>query len=92
MRGNFLIEGEGFYNLRDLGGYTGIGGRTVKSGVLFRGDDLHHATKKDLAKLAEIPLQTIIDFRDEQEKLSAPNQFPENVQNYIGLEIQVGNI
>ena len=92
MRGNFLIEGEGFYNLRDLGGYTGIDGRTVKSGVLFRGDDLHHATKKDLAKLAEIPLQTIIDFRDEQEKLSAPNQFPENVQNYIGLEIQVGNI
>lgn len=92
MRSEFFVKGEGFYNFRDLGGYTGVGGRAVKRGTLFRGDDLHHATKSDLAKLAGIPLQTIVDFRDEQEKLSAPNQFPESVQNYIGLEIQVGNL
>ena len=92
MGGCFLIEGEGFYNLRDLGGYTGVGGRAIKRGMLFRGDDLHNATQNDLVKLAKIPLQTIIDFRDEQEKISAPNRLPEGIRNYIGLEIKVGNI
>jgi hypothetical protein len=39
---------EGNLNLRDLGGYTSALGGTVRSGCLFRSDDLHSLTDADL--------------------------------------------
>jgi protein-tyrosine phosphatase len=78
--------------LRDLGEYAGSCGRKIRRGRLFRGDDLHHATDSDLQRLAQIPLHTIIDFRDEQEKIMAPDRLPDNVRNYHGIEVKVGNI
>ena len=58
-----LIELEGTYNTRDLGGYETIDGKTVKYGMLFRSDKLKNLTPLDCEKLSNLGIKRIIDFR-----------------------------
>ncbi|MDR3171477.1 MAG: tyrosine-protein phosphatase, partial [Treponema sp.] len=54
----------GAYNVRDLGGYTALGGKTVKTGKLFRSGDLNLLTSRDQNYLFnEIGIKTVVDFR-----------------------------
>lgn len=86
------IPTEGLYNLRDLGGYPGAEGKRVKPRLLLRGDDLYPATPRDLEFLANLPLRTVVDFRDQTEKRTAPDRLPPGVERYAELPIEVGNI
>ena len=56
------IDFEGMSNVRDLGGMTGADGKKIKSGLLFRSDQLHSATKADQEKLKEIGVKYIVDL------------------------------
>lgn len=58
---------EGVFNFRDLGGYTTIDGRHVRSGTLFRSDNLAQLTHRDIQTLKELKVQTIVDLRTDQE-------------------------
>lgn len=59
-----LIALEGCLNFRDLGGYTGAGGRRLRWGQLFRSDALHHLTPADVGRLRdEVRLGAIVDLR-----------------------------
>jgi protein-tyrosine phosphatase len=62
-----VIELEGCFNFRDLGGYRTRDGRSVKWQRLFRADGLHRLSDADLAQLAELGLATVIDLRTDQE-------------------------
>jgi protein-tyrosine phosphatase len=62
-----VVEMEGCFNFRDLGGYPAGDGRTVKWQRLFRADGLHRLTETDLNQLAELGLATVIDLRTGQE-------------------------
>lgn len=62
-----IVELEGAFNFRDLGGYATKDGRTVRWRRLFRADGLHRLSAADLDKLAELGLATVIDLRTEQE-------------------------
>jgi protein-tyrosine phosphatase len=62
-----VLELEGCFNFRDLGGYRTRDGRSVKWQRLFRADGLHRLTDADLAQLAELGLATVIDLRTDQE-------------------------
>ncbi len=62
-----LIPLEGCFNFRDLGGYLGAGGRTVRWRTLFRADGLSRLTGADLARLGELGLRTVIDLRTADE-------------------------
>lgn len=52
------------FNLRDLGGYEGAGGRTVRWRVLFRGDGVH---RLDPDVFAELGVRTVLDLRTRAE-------------------------
>lgn len=58
---------EGAFNWRDLGGITTVDGYEVKSGKLFRADALHKLTDSDLALLADLRMNTIVDLRSTPE-------------------------
>jgi protein tyrosine/serine phosphatase len=52
------------FNLRDLGGYRGAGGRATRWGRLYRGDGLHRLGPDDCAALG---LVTVLDLRTDRE-------------------------
>jgi protein-tyrosine phosphatase len=62
-----LIPLEGCFNFRDLGGYVGAGGRTVRWRTLFRSDGLTRLTPGDLGRLRQLGLRTVIDLRTPDE-------------------------
>ncbi|RLP93670.1 tyrosine-protein phosphatase [Micromonospora sp. BL4] len=51
------------FNFRDVGGYTGHDGRTVRRGRLYRSDSLHRLDEQDRDAFAAIGVRTVIDLR-----------------------------
>ena len=68
-----LVPLEGTLNFRDLGGYDGMGGRTVRWGLVFRSDAMHELTDADRATLREIDLAAIYDLRKSHERERQPS-------------------
>jgi protein-tyrosine phosphatase len=60
-------------NFRDLGGYSARYGET-SFGVIYRSGTLSDATEKDLDKLSEIGIKTVIDLRNDKDKLGFPDK------------------
>jgi len=51
------------FNFRDLGGLTGLDGRMVRYGRLYRSDSLHRLSEEEGAKLAALGVRTVLDLR-----------------------------
>jgi protein-tyrosine phosphatase len=82
-------------NFRDIGGYTGADGRTVRHGRIFRSQLLVHPTAADLATLRRIDIRTVCDLRGEHERETAPNSwieqpFPVMHHLDIGMDVRAG--
>lgn len=76
------IKLEGVANARQLGGYVGAGGKTVKDGVLLRTASLGKATEADVKRLTDTyHLSKIIDFRMGQEVEADPEIQIDGVKN-----------
>jgi protein-tyrosine phosphatase len=87
-----LLPMEGAYNVRDVGGYKTIDGKTVKWGRVFRSGDLNQLTSADITYLENIGVKTIVDFRDSTEKLTAPDSSLSTVINRLEYPIETGSI
>jgi protein tyrosine/serine phosphatase len=61
------IELEGAVNVRDLGGLPTEDGRTTKAGVVLRSDNLQDLSDKDVRRLLELGLRTVVDLRTPSE-------------------------
>lgn len=74
-----LIEFESIFNFRDMGGYSGKGGRKVAWRRLFRSGELHHMSGSDATIFTdEIKIKSVIDLRDSE---SGENQEIGKVKN-----------
>ena len=67
---------EGAPNFRDLGGYATEDGRSVKWGLLFRSDNLHHLSDADLERFGELGIRLVCDFRGPEERAEEPDRLP----------------
>ncbi|WP_228783741.1 tyrosine-protein phosphatase [Nocardia cyriacigeorgica] len=67
---------EGARNARDVGGYWTADGRTVRTGLVFRTDQLDHLTPADLAVLTERKVRDVDDLRTVYERALAPDRVP----------------
>lgn len=65
--GERRIPLDGAVNFRDLGGYAGAGGRTVRWRTLFRADDLSTLSRPDRALVRTLGVATVIDLRSRAE-------------------------
>ncbi len=61
----------GASNFRDLGGYVGQDGRTVRWRKLFRSNHLGHLTPADMAVLRQLGVKSAFDFRGKDERAEA---------------------
>src|ERR1700677_2804971 len=66
----------GAVNFRDIGGYPAGEGRRTRWGRLYRSDSLADLTTDDLARLEELGLRTLIDFRLPTERQLKSNRPP----------------
>ncbi|WP_040791122.1 tyrosine-protein phosphatase [Nocardia paucivorans] len=66
----------GAVNARDIGGYRTIDGRTVRTGVVYRADQLNKLTPADLAELSRRQVREIDDLRTVYERALAPDRVP----------------
>lgn len=87
-----LVQLDGAFNLRDLGGYPTADGGFTACGKVFRSDDLHSLTPNDIRELEKKGLRTIIDFRAEGERHAAPDAALQTVVNDIHLPIDPANV
>ena len=64
----------GVGNARELGGYSGLNGKTVKHGVLLRTAALANATSEDISRLQDVyHLAVVADLRMSLEVQGAPD-------------------
>jgi protein-tyrosine phosphatase len=68
-----LLPLEGGRNFRDLGGYSGHGGKTIAWGRLYRSGVMNELTAADRAYLASLGIATICDLRSAEELKSEPS-------------------
>lgn len=82
----------GTFNVRDMGGYSAAGGRTVRWNRVFRSDDLSTVTNDGLDYLARLEIRSIVDFRDIEEREYAPDRCPDCISGIYEFPIKVGNL
>lgn len=76
----------GASNFRDLGGYAGAGGRTLKWRHLFRADHLAALTPADQARLAALGIVRSADFRGASERAAQAYALPGVTTHTLDIE------
>ena len=77
IAGERRIGLNGPVNFRDLGGYRGRDGRTVRWGRVFRSDALL-LDDRDIEEFAGLGIRTVYDLRSEMERTAVPNRLPQD--------------
>ncbi len=54
---------ERLFNVRDLGGYPTLDGRTTRWRTLYRADGINHASEADAERLLGLGLRSVLDLR-----------------------------
>jgi len=65
---------DGALNFRDLGGYATTTGAT-RRGLLYRSDALSTLSERDVGKLLDLSLATVVDLRNARELDTSPGVF-----------------
>jgi protein tyrosine/serine phosphatase len=82
------LELEGAVNVRDLGGLPTVDGRTTRSGVLLRSDNLQDLTPKDVELLREHGLGTVLDLRTAPEhEITGPGPLRATDVQHLHLDL-----
>lgn len=76
----------GASNFRDLGGYVGAAGRTVRWRTLFRSDHLAALTGQDAAVFRALGVTRSFDFRGVGERAAAAYDLPGVAQHALPIE------
>jgi len=87
-----ILQVKGGYNFRDLGGLKTKDGRTIRKNLLFRTDELSTLQPEDLKLLEGLNIQTVIDFRTDQERAKSVDKLPTTCKQDIQLNIIAANM
>ena len=74
------IRLDGSLNLRDLGGYEVTRRQVVRTGCVFRSDELHALTDADLEVVTTLGVKVVFDLRNHDERARRPSRLPPDVE------------
>ncbi|SHF04515.1 tyrosine-protein phosphatase [Dysgonomonas macrotermitis] len=69
-----VVKMEGAVNFRDVGNYKTLDNKTIVNGKIFRAASIAGLTDKDMQKMEELKVRTVIDFRGTNEAAAAPDK------------------
>lgn len=78
-------------NFRDLGGLPTKDGRTTKYNTIFRCGDIGVLTAADLEKVTQLEIETVIDFRGDDEIEKSPDKYPSDEIKRVEAKINLSN-
>ena len=78
-----LLPIAGAANVRDLGGYAGHGGRTVRYGLLIRSGEMSTLSARDQNRFAEMGIRYVVDFRSGNLELVFCNDTEDPEHHYL---------
>ena len=78
---------DGALNRRDIGGYRGHDGANLKTGLVFRSDNLNTLTDADLEVFDGLGVRSVFDFRGDREVELQPSRFWSCVDNPVRVPI-----
>ncbi|MFJ8259271.1 tyrosine-protein phosphatase [Peribacillus asahii] len=88
MEKEVIRQFDGVYNFRDIGGRETIDGNRMKTGVLFRSDELSRLSKQDIEKMKRLQLKLICDLRTPNEQKSRPGRIkPEHGVELVSISM-----
>lgn len=64
---------DNMHNFRDLGGFNGFKGQSVKWGMIYRADKISGLSEQDQHYLERLQIKKIIDFRSDEERSNSPH-------------------
>ena len=83
---------DGQPNFRDVGGYETTDGRIVKWGEVYRSGELPRLSDKDVAKLDDMDIRTVVSFLTEKEiEARGPDRLPAGTVE-VPLPMEAGNL
>ena len=87
-----IINLEGCYNFREMGGYKTAKKKQTKWGLIYRGGELSRLSADDLEILENFKIKTIIDFRTQEEVVKAPDKKPKTVIKVFNVPVSLGSM
>ena len=85
---NNIISFDALTNFRDIGGHHTMDGKRIKTGVLFRSDELSRMTRRDIGLMDELRLKLICDLRTAREQASKKSRMLDRGIEMKSLSIQ----
>lgn len=76
---------QSIYNFRDFGGYSGLNGRPVRTGLLFRSAHLNNLGQEDVSDIDALPVGTVVDLRHAPERERQPSKWPPHSDRAVVL-------
>ncbi|HEU4654500.1 MAG TPA: tyrosine-protein phosphatase [Steroidobacteraceae bacterium] len=77
VNSNRLLTLDGGCNFRDIGGYSGLEGRTVRWGKVYRAGVLSYFKDSDHPRLHGLKVRAICDLRRAEERAKEPTRWPD---------------
>jgi protein-tyrosine phosphatase len=74
-------------NFRDVGGYSGAGGRHVRWGLIYRSAGQPLLNPADQAQIARLGLSNLVDLRSAEERRLAPTRIQNVRYNAVGYSM-----
>jgi protein tyrosine/serine phosphatase len=91
-----MLKIDGIYNVRDMGGWSALGGKTMKYGKIIRGSRLNRnsdttlmITPAGINELLRLGVRAELDMRDESSAPMKDNTKPRH--SYLGEEYPIAN-
>lgn len=92
-----MLKIDGIFNVRDLGGWTGLGGHPIKYGKIIRGSRLNVnssstkiITADGITELRRLGIRSELDMRNTSNAPMASSS--ESRHSYLGSDIPIANI
>ena len=69
------------HNLRDMGGYKTVNGKTIVRGMVYRSNELYNISANDMLLLTNLNLKNDFDLLRATERDDKPDELPVGVNN-----------